>query len=227
MNPSPDNFRRKIRDILGHVRSLPDEARAPILHYRRTVADIWGTLEYVARACSQSSRHKSVVADRHLDRIYAMALVSLIEAFERFLKEAAAECVDALAGLVMDDRFNVFPVQGATLASHFGAGSAGRALCESGVWLDCREINDRFRRLLAEPFKPGEFYVFPKEGNQQPAAERWRFEIMSLVWQLRHTAVHNVGVITRSDAVKLQILSKSVVDDAPALPIQRRMISAG
>ncbi len=31
---------------------------------------------------------------------------------------------------------------------------------------------------------------------------------MNLIWQLRHTIVHNVGVITRSDAAKLRLLAK-------------------
>jgi hypothetical protein len=35
---------------------------------------------------------------------------------------------------------------------------------------------------------------------------------MSLLWQLRHTAVHNVCVITKSDAVKLRVLAKARVD---------------
>jgi hypothetical protein len=145
-----------------------------------------------------------------------MALVSLVETFERFLKEAAAECVDCLADLIVDERFNAFPLQGASVASHFGAGSPGKALCEAATWLDCRQINDRFRQLLSDPFRPGDFYVFPKEGNQQPVSEQWRYDVMSLVWQLRHTAVHNVGVITKSDAVKLRVWAKEAVD-APML----------
>jgi hypothetical protein len=39
---------------------------------------------------------------------------------------------------------------------------------------------------------------------------------MNLVWQLRHTAVHNVGVITQSDGVKLRLWAKEPVD-APRL----------
>ena len=65
---------------------------------------------------------------------------------------------------------------------------------------------------MSDPFKPGDFYVFPKEGNQQPVTEQWRYELMSLVWQLRHTSVHNVGVITKSDAVKLRVWAKEAVD---------------
>jgi hypothetical protein len=211
MPPSPADYAKRIKGILRSVQLMPDEAKAPILHYQRTVADIWGALGYVERLIGERERYQGVV-DRHLGRLYGMALLNLIETFERFLKEVASECVDRLAHLIVDDRFNAFPVMGAALAAHFGSGSAGKALCESSVWLDCREINDRFRKLLADPFKTGDFYVFPKEGGQQPVAGQWRHELMSLLWQLRHTSVHNVGVITHSDAVKLRVLAKQQVD---------------
>ncbi len=216
MPPSPDDFKRRIQGIIKRVQPLPDEAKAPILHYRRTVADIWGALAYVERALGVGDRIQSVV-DRHLGRLYGMALVNLVETFERFLKVAAAECVDCLAALTVDDRFSSFPVFATALASHFGSGSVGKALCESGTWLDCKEINDRFRKLLADPFKvkDGNFYIFPKD-NQKPDTERWRHDLMGLIWQLRHTLVHNVGVITKSDAVKLRVWVKGDVD-APTI----------
>ena len=34
---------------------------------------------------------------------------------------------------------------------------------------------------------------------------------MNLIWQIRHTAVHNVGVVTQSDAVKLRLWAKENV----------------
>ncbi len=205
----PIDLARKIKDIPQHVQPLPDEAKAPILHYGRTGTDIWACLGYVERAFDVGNRYQAVV-DRHLGRLYGMALVNLVEAFERFLKESAAECVNCLANSVVDDRFNVFKIQGSALPSHFAAGTLGKLLCEAGTWLDCKEINDRFRQLLAEPFQPGDFYLFPQRG-QQPEVERWRYEAMSIVWQIRHTAVHNVGVITQSDAVKLRVLTKESV----------------
>ncbi len=194
MAPTQADFAKRIKGILRSVQLLPDEAKAPILHYRRTVADISGSLGYVERLIAERDRYQSVV-DRHLGRLYGMALVNLVETFERYLKEVAAECVDRLADLVLDDRFNEFPVHGATLASHFGSGSAGRALCESSVWLNCREINDRFRKLLSDPLKPGTFYLFPKEQGHQPAAQIWRYELISLIWQIRNTS----GPQRRSD----------------------------
>lgn len=207
--PSPADYAARIKGILRSVQLQPDEAKVPILHYGRTVDDIRGSLAYVERLVGEKDRYQAVV-DRHLGRLRGMALVNLVEAFERFLKEVAAECVDRLADLVVDDRFNEFPVQGATLASHFGSGSAGRALCESSIWLNSKDINDRFRKLLSDPFQVGTFYLFPKE-NQQPTDQAWRHDLVSLIWQLRHTSVHNVGVITRSDAIKLRVLSKTNV----------------
>jgi hypothetical protein len=63
---------------------------------------------------------------------------------------------------------------------------------------------------------PGTFYLFPKAG-QQPAAEQWRYETLSIVWQIRHSVVHNVGVITRSDAIKLRLLTKQAVESPRTL----------
>ncbi len=51
----PVDLPRKIRDILQHVQPLPDEARAPILHYRRTGARHLGFIG-VHRACGWSGR---------------------------------------------------------------------------------------------------------------------------------------------------------------------------
>jgi hypothetical protein len=210
--PTSGDFLKRITGILQSVQLLPDEAKAPILHYRRTVGEVFGSLNYVVRIIAEKDRYQAVV-NRHLGRLYGMALVNLIETFERFLKEVAAECVDCLADIVIDDRFDVFSrIQGSNLASHFRAGTLGKALCESATWLDCEEINKRFRSVLADPFDAGSFYIFPKTGTQQPVAGQWRYELMSLIWQMRHTCVHNVGVITQSDAVKMRVLAKTQVD---------------
>ena len=153
----------------------------------------------------------------YMARLHAMILVNLVETFERYLKEVAAVCVDCLAQYVLDDRFNAFRVQGSALAAHFGTETIGRSLCESAIWLDCEEINDRFRKLLADPFhKDGRFLLFPRQG-QEPAAERWRNETLSIIWQLRHTVVHNVGVITQSDAIKLRLLVRAPVPSMQVL----------
>jgi hypothetical protein len=215
----PIDLTRKIKDILRHTQPLPDEAKAPILHYRRTGTDIWASLAYVERAFDQPGRHRAV-REKHLGRLYGMAMVSLVEAFERFLKEVAAECVDFLADLAADDRFDVFKIQASNLASHFRTGTLGKSLCEGVTWLDVEDVNKRFRDLLSDPFQDGTFWLFPKKG-QQPEAERWRFEPLTIVFQLRNTSVHNVGVITQSDAVKLRLLARETVS-SPRLLVPTR-----
>lgn len=204
------NLHQKIRDILSHLAPLPTGADSPIQHFSLTSGDIDRTLDYLERKTELSASFPTV-ASRHLGRLRQMAIVSLIENLERFLKELAAECIDVLAPVTVDDRLDTFRVNGSAIAGHFGTDTLGRALCEAGTWLDCKTVNDRFRNLLsdASPTAPvlPIFTLFP----QQPIDERARHDTLELVWQLRHTVVHNVGVITQSDAVKLRVLSKRSV----------------
>jgi hypothetical protein len=200
------NLHQKIREILAHSDPLPLEANAPFSHYQRSSKDFWGLLEYLEGHLDQRNV-KPAVRRRHMGRFHGMLVVHFVETFERYLKEVAAVCVDALARNVLDDRFNTFRLQGSALAAHFGTDTLGRSLCEASTWLDCDEINDRFRRLLTLPFESGTFLLFPR----QPSAERERYETLSIVWQLRHTIVHNVGVVTQSDAIKLRLLVRGPV----------------
>jgi hypothetical protein len=207
----PIDLARKVKDIIQHVQALPVEAGTPLAHYQRTSTDLWNSILYVERAFSQPGLYRAV-AERHLGRINSMVLINLIENFERFLKETAATCVDRLVNYVLDDRLNIFDIQGSGLASHFGTATLGRSLCESGTWLNCEEINVRFRKLLSDPFQQGGnfFHLFPK-ANQQPEDDRWRFPVLGLIWQMRHSIVHNVGVITQSDAVKMRLWAREPV----------------
>jgi hypothetical protein len=208
----PIDLHRKVREILTHVEPLPAEAGTPLAHYNRSSTDLWTLLQYVERNFSQLPLRAAAVR-RHMSRLHGMTLVNLVESFERYLKEVAAACVDCLARYVLDDRFNAFRVQGSALAAHFGADTLGRSLCESATWLDCDEVNDRFRRLLADRFEAGSFLLFPK----QPPADRERYDTLSIVWQLRHTIVHNVGVVTQSDAIKLRLLVRGPVPSLQVL----------
>lgn len=224
----PVDLARRIKDILRHTQPLPEAAKAPFLHYRRTGTDIWNSLAYIERAFRLIEDSPGgpglyrTVADRHLGRLYGMALVQFVENFERFLKEIAAACVDSLVSFVTDDRFNVFKIQATALASHFDTDTIGKSLCESATWLDCEETNERFRKLLSDPHQVGgqQFNLFPKP-NQQPAADVWRFATLNIVWQIRHTVVHNVGVITQSDAAKLRLLAKEPVQAPRVLTPER------
>jgi hypothetical protein len=208
----PIDLHQKVREIFAHVNPLPAEAGAPLSHYNRSSTDLWSLLSYVERNFGQLPLRPAAVR-RHMGRLHGMILVNLVETFERYLKEVAAACVDALARYVLDDRFNAFKVQGSALAAHFDADTLGRSLCESATWLDCDEVNDRFRRLLAPPFESGNFLLFPK----QPPADRERYDTLCIIWQLRHTIVHNVGVITQSDAIKLRLLVRATVPQMQVL----------
>jgi hypothetical protein len=208
----PINLHQKIREILAHVNPLPAEAGAPLSHYNRSSTDLWTLVSYVERNFGVLPLQPAAVR-RHMGRLHGMIVVNLAETFERYLKEVAAACVDCLARQILDDRFNAFRVQGSALAAHFGADTLGRSLCESATWLDNDEVNERFRRLLAAPFESGNFLLFPK----QPAADRERYDTLGIVWQLRHTIVHNVGLITQSDAIKLRLLVRAPVPQMQVL----------
>ena len=196
----------KLFEILNHVQDLHPEAHAPYSHYKRTTIDLWGTYKYIERNLDSPSLKRWVV-DQHLARFRVMLLINLIESFERYLKEVAAECIDQIAPFILDDRFDVFRVQGSAFAAHFGTDSLGHAFCESSTWLDTASINNRFRSLLADPFEEGKFVLFPT-GRKDAVIDRERHASLELVWQLRHTVVHNVGVITQSDAVKFRLMAK-------------------
>ena len=207
----------KLKGILKHTGSLPPEARAPLLHHDHSSKTLWEMVGNVRDAFAEGTLSRRTIRHR-LAQLHSMVIVNLVETFERFLKETAAAYVDCLGRFVLDDRFNVFKVQGSVLATHYETDTIGRAPCESSIWLDTDEINDRFRKLLADPFeKAGEFYLFPKQ-KQVPTSESWRYNALAIVWQLRHTIVHNVGVITQSDAIKLRLMVKEQVD-SPRLPM--------
>jgi hypothetical protein len=116
-----------------------------------------------------------------------MVLVNLIQSFERFIKDLAAVCVDHLFDRTIDGRFDEPQVRGSSLAAHFAGSSPGKALCESGTWLDCKGISDCFKDYLRHPTDAHSvFHVFA------PNCDTSR--VMNLLWQLRHTIVHHVGV---------------------------------
>jgi hypothetical protein len=67
----------------------------------------------------------------------------------------------------------VYPggIQCSALA-HFGTDTLGRSLCESAIWLDYDEVNDRFRHLLSPHFESGSFLVFPLDAIKEQVAEQ-------------------------------------------------------
>lgn len=205
----------KVREILGHTLPLPPEATSPIRHFDKNANAVVSTLSYVERHLARAGYYASVY-DRHLANLRRMALANLIESFERFLKELAVLCINSLVSFVNDDRFDEFSAKGGQIAFHLQAGSIGQALCESDTWLTNKTTNERFKKLLKLPFGENWGNLLPEE-RQQPEQERDCARTLSILWQIRHTITHNVGVVTGSDAAKLKLIVKSGVDSSRIL----------
>lgn len=127
----------RIHEIIDNAEPLPPEADSPIGHYRHTAGELWNLVDFFDRGLGRSPA-QTASRGRHLGRFNGMDLVSLIENFERFLKEIAAVCVDQVVNRVVDDRFGKgFPLHASSLVAHFQAGTLGRSICESLTWLDC------------------------------------------------------------------------------------------
>jgi hypothetical protein len=196
----PIDLKAKINEILDHIGPMPEEAGTPLGHYRFAANATTNMRKYLVRPF-ESVEHKAAVRERHLYLLNNMVLVNLIQAFERFIKDLAAVCVDHLSDRVFDNRFDDLSVRGSFLAAHLSDSTAGKALCESDTWLNCGQINERFKKFLRRPDHPNDaFHTFPDNHDET--------RTMNLIWQLRHTVVHNVTVITRSDAAKIKVLSK-------------------
>lgn len=209
MPPTLPSLAQLVAAIPQHTDALPPESARPIEHYRRGANDAWNLWQYFARNVLRANIYQTAY-ERHATRLRSMVLLSIIESFERYLKEVAAVCVDHIAPLVLDDRdrFKEFTLKPSGIAGHFADRSIGKALCEGLTWLDCDEIDKRFRRLLADPFDQGSFKLF----GQPTGPDGWRANTADTLFQLRHVITHNISVITRSDAAKLSLLVKGNVD---------------
>jgi hypothetical protein len=207
MPTPPKELANWIARIPEHVGEMPAESASPIEHYTRGANDAWNLLKYFDRTAKRTTVYRAPY-ERHLVRLRSLVLLALVETFERFLKELAAACVDHLASIVLDDRLSILSVRPSAVAAHFDEETIGKALCEGSTWLDSSEINTRFGRLLADHFGDPKFKFFPG-GRADPDA--WRRGAMDVLWQLRHSIAHNVGVITKSDAAKLRLLRRGPV----------------
>jgi hypothetical protein len=205
--PTIPNLDQLIGKIAQHSEPLPPEAASPIEHYHRGANDAYNLMLYFERNVKKANAY-AAVASRHGARLRSMVLLSIVEAFERYVKELAALCIDQVAPVVLDDRLSGLRVNARTIAAHFAEKSIGKALCEGDTWLDCKDISDRFGKLLADPFAANDFHFFPAQSKDPDA---WRRPTMDTLFQLRHSVVHNVAVITNSDAAKLRLLSKAPV----------------
>lgn len=203
----------KIRGILEHTEVPPAVASRPLAHFEKHATAIEGLLKYVDDHLTAQPIYESVF-DRHMTRLRRMAFVAVVEAFERFLNELAIVCVDRLAPYINDGRFDDFSATGGEISSCFASGSIGQALCDSKTWLDNQTISGRFRKLLKDPFSENDGYwnmfLLPR-GNQGASEERKDAEAVAVLWRIRHTIVHNTGLLTASDSLKLGLLLRSAV----------------
>jgi hypothetical protein len=118
----------------------------------------------------------------------------------------------ALKEFSLDARLDEFSLKGSVVAAHFNTQSVGNALCEADTWLNLEKVNSKFRILLADPFDKGSFYVFPMATQQGLPDAVKRSKLIPAIFQLRHTLVHNLGVITESDATKLRRILQSPIE---------------
>jgi hypothetical protein len=207
----PIDLHDMVRKVLGHTSPLPPQANCPIKHFETSNNVGHLLITYINDHIDIESVYESVY-HRHLGHLRRMVLAEQIESFERFLKELAAICVDFLAPYTTDDRYDEFiPKRGEQIAASVNANSIGKALCESDTWLRNKTINDRFRSLLKAPSGDDWEYLFP-DARQQPVAERSRAQTLALLWQVRHSLAHNVGVITHSDSMRFRVLTGGPVE---------------
>ena len=205
--PSID-LHQKVRDLLTHTVPVGAE-NVPLRNFEERTNACFNLIKYVDDHVSSQSIYHAVY-EGHMSLLHRMVLVSLVETFERFVKETAVVCVDAIAPFTVDDRFGVFSPTGGSLAAQFNAGSVGRAMCESDTWLSNGAINERFRDILKPHFGKRWEYLFPTE-TQNPDTERDRASTLAILWQVRHNITHNTGVLTDSDARRLTLLVRAEV----------------
>lgn len=215
----PIDLNQKIRDLLTHTVPVRRDVDAPIRNFEGRVSAGFSLIKYLDDHISTETVY-STVYDGHLTNLHRMVLVSLVEAFERFIKEVAVVCVDAVASYSIDNRFDVFTTSGGTVAAQFSAGSIGKALCESDTWLSNSTINDRFRQILKPHFGGLWEYLFPNE-KQTPIDERDRAKTLAILWQIRHNITHNTGLLTGSDARRLTLMVKAEVESGKTLSPSR------
>jgi hypothetical protein len=222
--PSLSYLKQYVLRLPTKTTHLPSEAESPLAHFERATSDAFNLLVYFDNLVDSAPapRHAQALAG-HRRRLATMSLLAVIESFERFLKELAAICVDEIGPRILDDRLDKFSASSSAAALHFrDGGSLGRFLCESLTWCDCESANTRFRFLLSSPWQDGKFYVFPKTAQQLPLSLQDRYETVQTLWQVRHCIAHSVGVISRSDARKFQLLTRSRIDGQRLLDPARK-----
>src|SRR5437870_5729732 len=134
------DLHQKVRDLLTHVGPPSAESDRPIDHFERSANETLALIKYIDDHLPFEKMYPAVY-ERHVSHLRRMATGSLIQAFERFIKEIAIACVDNLAEFVNDDRFDEFRLTGSVIAIQFALSkSVGKAMCESDTWLNNKSI---------------------------------------------------------------------------------------
>ncbi len=203
------------RDVVG-------EAEIPLHHMTYAASHALRMVDYFIGLKNQASVYTKGF-ERHRKGLASLAFLQIMAAFERFLKEIAAACVDELAGRCTDDRLKVFSVDGSAAFPHFQEQTVGRALCESTLWHGVDEINERFKKLLRLPSDPdnkNRFVLFDCQHNNS----RNEVKVIRVAFQMRHTLAHNLGLVTPSDGSKLQRLLGEHRTSPAQLDIDRKHV---
>lgn len=194
---------RGCKTIATGVSDLSAVAASPKRHFQAAISAAYNAANYFDGVIERTPETRSAISSGHLRTVRTQALLGFVSAFERYLKEVAAVCVDVMSPLVIDDRFDVFAFKGAAAAGHFEASTLGAALCEGSTWLDIKDVNKRFRRLLAKPGTDGQFHLLGKSATDATDSPRREQSTIDFLFQVRHTIAHNCGLLTRSDAASL------------------------
>ncbi len=206
------DLNEKVKQLLAHSSESDHSSLAPITNFEQRLNACFGLIKYVDDHVTHGKFYQAIY-DGHKSQLNLMTLGSIVEAFERYLKELAVICVDTIAPYVFDNRFDVFSPTGGNLAAQFLSGSIGRVMCESDTWLSNESVNKRFGQILKSHFSSNPWaQLFPDaKQTSRPEPERTRANTLAILWQIRHSITHNTGVLTLSDARKLTLMSQTVV----------------
>lgn len=198
-------------------------AETPIQHFEYDSAHAQQIVAYLTRIGRKTAVYPKGF-NRHLKAVSSLAFFQMVAAFERFLKDVAAVCVDELAPLCSDDRLSDFKIAGEDAAPHVLDQTIGRALCETQLWHNLKSINDRYRKILST--EPNTSPALPPFNLFDDPHSTLRKETLTLkvMFQIRHTIAHNLGTLTRSDAGKLQRLLGERVDSPKELDIESKHV---
>jgi len=100
----PIDLNQKIRDILQHTCEVDSRDDSPIGNFELRANSSLNLIRYLDNRIQQQPFYQAVY-DRHMGLLQLRVLGSLIENFERFIKEVAIVCVDSIAPYTFDDRF--------------------------------------------------------------------------------------------------------------------------